>query len=561
MKRWIAFLLTLVMVFTATAALAEVALIGSTIYTGWYVNEVNFPDEIFREFLLSKCKVKDSVYGLPFLRDSVEINSLTSIDVSKNDSYTASWRKGNITSLKGIEYLTRLTSIRCGGNQIASIDVSERTNLTKLLASENQLASIDVSKNTKLEWLGVDGNKLTTIDVSANTGLTFLNTANNQLGTLDVSHNTELNEFLCYNNQLKTLDVSQNIKLEHLDCDTNQLTNLDVSKNTEMRDLSCWNNHLKTIDVSKNTNLTALDCSVNRITVLDVSACPALVELVKNNTRQHNDKENLDYFDAEGAWLMIDPWTKVIAGDTVSEATAPAPKDPVKPEEDDPEPDPKKPEEKDPDTPLVIGESFTSNGMQYKVVSDTAISFTKAAKTKNSVTVPETVSAGGKTYLVTEIAAKAFYKNTKVTSIIIGSNVKTIGKSAFDGCTKLKTVKGGASVEIIKDKAFNNCKVLKTFPVMNQLQSIGASAFKGCEKLAKFTLSSGVQSVGKSAFNGCKALKTITVKSMLLTTKNVKGGAFKGINAKATFKCPKEKRTVYKKLFLKAGAPKTGKFK
>lgn len=543
-------MLALMMVFTTTAALAEVALFGSTIYTGWYVNEVNFPDEIFREFLLSKCKVKDSVYDLPFLRDAVEIKSLTSIDVSKSSSNTANWRQGKITSLKGIEHLTRLTSITCGGNQITSLDVSERVDLTKLLASENQLASIDVSKNTKLEWLGLDGNKLTRIDLSANTGLTAVNLAKNQLTELDVRHNTELTEINCYNNQLKTLDVSQNIKLEHLDCDTNQLTNLDVSKNTEMRDLSCWNNKLTTLDLSKNMKLTVLDCSVNQITVLDVSACPALVKLVQNNPRKHNDYENLDYFYQAGVGdILIDPWTKVIAGGTVSEATAPAPKDPSKPEE------------KDPDKPLSVGESFTTNGMQYKVISDTAISFKKAAKTKNSVTVPETVSAGGKTYLVTEIAAKAFYKNTKVTTVIIGSNVKTIGKSAFDGCTKLKTVKGGSAVEMIRDKAFNNCKVLKTFPVMNQLQSIGASAFKGCEKLAKFTLGTGIQAIGKSAFNGCKSLKTITVKSVLLTTKNVKGGAFKDINGKATFKCPKEKRAAYKKLFLKVGAPKTCKFK
>jgi len=96
---------------------------------------------------------------------------------------------------------------------------------------------------------------------------------------------------------------------------------------------------------------------------------------------------------------------------------------------------------------------------------------------------------------------------------------------------------------------------------MAKLQTIGANAFKGCVKLAKFTLGAAVKSIGKNAFNGCKALKTITVKTTKLTSSNVKANAFKGINAKATFKCPKAKLKAYKTLFVKKGAPKTCKFK
>ena len=41
----------------------------------------------------------------------------------------------------------------------------------------------------------------------------------------------------------------------------------------------------------------------------------------------------------------------------------------------------------------------------------------------------------------------------------------------------------------------------------------------------------------------------------------MKSGAFKGINAKATIKCPKKKLKDYQKLFVKKGAPKTVTFK
>ena len=52
-------------------------------------------------------------------------------------------------------------------------------------------------------------------------------------------------------------------------------------------------------------------------------------------------------------------------------------------------------------------------------------------------------------------------------------------------------------------------------------------------------------SIGKNAFNGCAGLKTITVKTEKLTNKNVGAGAFKGINKKATFKCPSNASQTY----------------
>ena len=41
----------------------------------------------------------------------------------------------------------------------------------------------------------------------------------------------------------------------------------------------------------------------------------------------------------------------------------------------------------------------------------------------------------------------------------------------------------------------------------------------------------------------------------------VKSGAFKGINAKATIKCPRGKKDEYRKILQKKGVPKTAKFK
>ena len=88
---------------------------------------------------------------------------------------------------------------------------------------------------------------------------------------------------------------------------------------------------------------------------------------------------------------------------------------------------------------------------------------------------------------------------------------------------------------------------------------MNAGAFKDCKKLTKITLGKNVTSIGKNAFSGDKKLKTIVINSAKL--KSVGKNAFKNINKKAIIKVPKKQLKAYKKLFKKAGLPKSVKIK
>ena len=57
-----------------------------------------------------------------------------------------------------------------------------------------------------------------------------------------------------------------------------------------------------------------------------------------------------------------------------------------------------------------------------------------------SITIPATMKIDGRTYKVTSVKEGAFANNIKIKSIVIGKNVKKIGKNAFYGCGKLKTL-------------------------------------------------------------------------------------------------------------------------
>lgn len=200
------------------------------------INEMNFPDQIFRNYVVSEFD-KDNNGTL----SEEEMANVTFIPVSRKE----------ITSLKGIEYFTALETLDCGYNQLTTLDVSMNTVLKSLICSGNQLTSLDISKNTALTyfWCGF-----------------------NQLTSLDVSMNTVLEELYCYQNQLKVLDVSANTNLRTLECDQTQLTSLDVSKNISLISLDCSSNQLTSLDISKNISLTSLICYGNPLTKLKLNS-------------------------------------------------------------------------------------------------------------------------------------------------------------------------------------------------------------------------------------------------------------------------------------------------
>ena len=226
-----------------------VLILSATAWANVEINEENFPDENFRNWILSQD------YGTDEVLTDEEIANITSIYL---------WFM-SIQSLQGIEYFTALTELDCGDNQLAALDVSKNTKLETLNCYGNQLTALDVSKNTALTKLECNYNQLTALDVSGCTALTTLACNNNQLTALDMSKNTALINLSCENNPLTALDVSKNTALIYLSCHNNQLTALDVSQNTALADLYCYNNQLTALDVSGCTALKRLDCYENQL--------------------------------------------------------------------------------------------------------------------------------------------------------------------------------------------------------------------------------------------------------------------------------------------------------
>ena len=139
----------------------------------------------------------------------------------------------------------------------------------------------------------------------------------------------------------------------------------------------------------------------------------------------------------------------------------------------------------------------------------------------------------------------------KSSSYAVGAFSYTVtNNTAIIAAPKSKTAKAVTIPATVKING-------KSVPVT----TIAPNAFKGMKKLTSVTIGKNVKKIGKNAFNGCKKLKKVTFKTTKLTAKTVGAGAFKGINKKAVFKCPKSKKAAYKKILLKKGAKKTMSFK
>ena len=118
---------------------------------------------------------------------------------------------------------------------------------------------------------------------------------------------------------------------------------------------------------------------------------------------------------------------------------------------------------------------------------------------------------------VTYIGKEAFKDCSKLYTIVIPDNVKTIEQNAFSGCSDLQFVTWGNNITDIQDRAFYGCTSLRFIILGEYVETIGAYAFYGASSInistLRVTLPASVKSIGDYAFHNrnvefvyCKSL-------------------------------------------------------
>ena len=229
------------------------------------INEKNFPDENFRDYVAGEWDKNHDKYFSP------------------SEIANAKWitcDNSGISNLKGIEFFTEIWLLECYYNNLTTIDLSNNKKLSYINCHHNKLEKLDVSGLPLLETFYCGHNALPSINVSKNEKLKDFDCQDNRLDTLDVSQNTELEKLSCGTNNLTELDVRENKKLKELWCYESKLSNLDLGNQTELEVLSCGNNPLSALDVSANTKLKKLFVSNTNLTSLDAKNHTALATFV-----------------------------------------------------------------------------------------------------------------------------------------------------------------------------------------------------------------------------------------------------------------------------------------
>ena len=179
------------------------------------------------------------------------------------------------------------------------------------------------------------------------------------------------------------------------------------------------------------------------------------------------------YYDGEelSQWIVSEGG---VVGFEVKKAQTPDTKDDTDKKDDNDQKDPSNNNDNKQDTTTggntsTGGNTNTGTGGGSTITkpedNDGTADNTQTVKTKTrTVTIPATKKVKGKKKKVTSVAAKAYANDKTITKLVIGKNVKKIGKRAFYGCSNIKTI-------IIKTEKLKE-------------SSIGADAFKGISKNA-----------------------------------------------------------------------------
>lgn len=144
-------------------------------------------------------------------------------------------------------------------------------------------------------------------------------------------------------------------------------------------------------------------------------------------------------------------------------------------------------------------------------ISDGECTITKYTGSDTKVITPETIEG----FPVAAIGNDAFAVNTSLEQIEISEGVVSIGDSAFSNCKNLVSVGFPSTLKSIGNYAFTLCSKLEDVALPASLRTMGDGAFYGGDSLKTIRIPYGVRELGASAFAYSYALESIELPATL----------------------------------------------
>jgi hypothetical protein len=249
---------------------------------------INFPDPIFKEWLLQSTSANGYAYNLNGQAFAVDANHNGQIEVSEahNVKSLFIWNYYDysnstyydISDLTGIANFNSLQVLYLHQNQITTFDLIGLGALKKLYIYDNPLTELDLTGLSNLEDFHLESNPLSVLNFIGATGLKKLHIYNSNLANLNLSGLPILEDIYLSSNPISSLNLTGTIGIKKLTCLSSSLSTLDLATQTNLLEFTFANDSVLTeVDLANCHLLTTLSCY----------NCPALTHLnVKNGSNE-----------------------------------------------------------------------------------------------------------------------------------------------------------------------------------------------------------------------------------------------------------------------------------
>ena len=226
------------------------------------------PDSMFREYLKANVcpKAFDKTGKLLDITNSEVKNFTGTINID-----TITCPSPFVSSLKGVQYFTKMTKLIVKNSPVDSLDLSATMAIDTLrLLKDADLQFVNVSGLTSMRYIRASAIPVTSLDLSNLPALNYVNLISLQrLNDLRTNNDGNLRHLMTYGLiSMRSVDVTGNPELRRLYLEScTGISNIDVTHNPKLYGIvATYASSLKTVDVSKNDSLSYVqfdDCGID----------------------------------------------------------------------------------------------------------------------------------------------------------------------------------------------------------------------------------------------------------------------------------------------------------
>lgn len=222
-----------------------------------HICENNFPDENFREYVINET-ISHSNADYITKREAEEVTQLLFNCNSVGDfGYLG---ETPVKSVKGLEFFTQLSQLRCEGHEIEEIHLSNNKQLTLLMIPNNRLKELDLTANTELKNLSCGKNELESLEVY-NLKLNTVAFSDNHIAQVNDFINTDIKAWGAngeYEDEKGYYTESQTINLEAIPTADGKWT-VDLSDKVDKENFERIKMMTDGVEYDANTGIITLD--------------------------------------------------------------------------------------------------------------------------------------------------------------------------------------------------------------------------------------------------------------------------------------------------------------